>query len=111
MLYDDIGSYKRHRYFKKTNFLVYCLPLVVVTVDVAAVAIVDVTAVVVVVASPFRAKLIPNGMPKAAAAKTTMMIPEIIHNNRCLFFLFTLDSSFDTDGRIVSVSLLELLKD
>jgi hypothetical protein len=40
-----------------------------------------------------------------------MMIPEIIHNNRCLFFLFTLDSSFDTDGRIVSVSLLELLKD
>ncbi len=107
MLYDDIGSYKHHRYFKKTNFLAYCLPFVVVvaTVDVAAVV------VVVVVASLFRAKLIPNGMPKAAAARTTMMIPEIIKNNLSLFFLFTLDSSFDTDGRIVSVSLLKLLKD
>ncbi len=89
---------------KKTNILAYCLPPnVVVGVDTVDVA--------VVVVSTFRAKLIPNGMQKAAAARTAIIIPKIIQNNLSLFFLFTLDSSFDTDRRIISVSFLKLLKD
>jgi len=81
--------------------------VVVATVVVATVAIVVVATVAdgaVVVLSTLRAKLIPNGMQKAAAARTPMTIPTIIQNSLCLVLLFSIGSSSHTDARIVLVS-------
>ncbi len=67
--------------------------------------------VVVVVVPTFCAKLMPNGIQKAAAARAATIIPKIIQNSLYLFFLFSFGSSFNTDFRIVSVLFFELLKE
>ena len=80
-------------------------PVVVVTADVVAVvgvATVDVSAVVELLA---RAKATPNGIKKAAAARTAVTIPKIIQNLLHLFFFICLGSSHGTALFIVSVSV------
>jgi hypothetical protein len=81
---------------------------VVATTVVAIVAVIDVVTIVavidVVAVSTCRAKVTPNGMQMAAAARTLMAIPQIIQNSLCLFLLFSLGSSSHADTCIVSVS-------